>query len=206
MTTGPVMPTSRAPNVADGTGALRLPRGQAVDQRTAISALVPPNVALTGKAPYFVWPRGGEEDEAYLLGVLCSIPLDWYARRFVETGLNYHILNSLPIPRPGPTDPLRQRAVELAGQPAAIDDRYADWADAVGVDYGPLDGDDKQAKIHELDAVVAHLYGLNRDHLEVVFETFHDNWNHEPRMEAVLEHYDEWATKLDGQGAEADNE
>ena len=75
--------------------------------------------------------------------------------------------------------------------------RYADWADAVGVDYGPLDEDTKQEKIYELDAVVAHLYGLSRDHVEVIFETFHDGWDYEERLERVLDYYSDWADRLD---------
>ena len=103
----------------------------------------------------------------------------------------------MPVPRPGRGSLLRQRLVELSGRLAAVDDRYADWANAVDVDYGPLDEDEKQEMIHELDAVVAHLYGLSRENLQVIFETFHDNWDHEPRMNAVLEHYDNWEVKLD---------
>ncbi|WP_049936335.1 Eco57I restriction-modification methylase domain-containing protein [Haloplanus natans] len=170
---------------------------RATDSRTVRSALVPPKIFLTNKAPYFLWPRGDERDQSYLLGVLCSIPLDWYARRFVETTLNYHILNGFPIPRPGRDDSLRQRVVELSGRLAAVDDRYADWANAVGVDYGPLDKDEKQDKIYELDAVVAHLYGLSRENVEVIFETFHDNWDHEERLERVLDYYASWADRLD---------
>ena len=170
---------------------------RATDTRTTIPALVPPNIFLTHTAPYFLWPRGDERDQAYLLGVLSSIPLDWYSRRFVENHLTYHILNALPIPRPGGDSKLRQRIVELSGSLAAVDDRYGDWADAVGVDYGPLDEDEKRDKIYELDAVVAHLYGLSRENLEIIFETFHENWNHEPRMTAVLEHYEEWEEKLE---------
>ncbi|AFZ73786.1 hypothetical protein [Natronobacterium gregoryi] len=111
--------------------------------------------------------------------------------------LDYYIFNGIPIPRPGRDSTLRQRVVELSGHLAAVDDRYEDWADEVGVDFGPLDEDEKQAKIHELDAVVAHLYGLSRENLQVIFETFHDNWDHEHRMNAVLEHYDEWAERLE---------
>ncbi len=169
---------------------------QRTNQRTVLASLIPPEKFLTNKAPYFLWPRGDERDEAYLLGVLNSIPLDWYARRFVEINLNYHILNSFPIPRPGRDDTLRQRVVDLAGRLASQSDEYDDWADAVGVDYGPLADDEQMELIHELDAVVAHLYGLTREHVEVIFETFHDNWNHEPRLDAVLDHYDEWAEKL----------
>jgi len=87
--------------------------------------------------------------------------------------------------------------VELAGRLAAIDDRYADWATSVGVDYGPLDEDTKQKKIHELDAVVAHLYNLPREHIEVIFETFNGNWDNDERLERVLDYYASWADRLD---------
>ncbi|MFB6186716.1 MAG: Eco57I restriction-modification methylase domain-containing protein, partial [Halobacteriaceae archaeon] len=88
---------------------------RATDTRTIICALVPPETPLTNAAPYFLWPKGDERDEAYLLGILSSIPLDWYARRFVEANVNYHILNALPIPRREPDDPLRQNIIKLAG-------------------------------------------------------------------------------------------
>ena len=170
---------------------------QRTNSRTTIPALIPPNTLLTNTAPYLLWPRGDERDEAYLLGILSSIPLDWYSRLFVEVHLNYHILNALPIPRPGDDSELRQRVVDLAGRLAAVDDRYADWADAVGVDYGPLDEEAKQEHIYELDAVVAHLYGLTREHVEVIFETFHDGWDYEERLERVLDYYASWADRLD---------
>jgi len=67
-----------------------------LNERTVIATLVPPKVFLTNKAPYLLWPRGSEEDQAYLLGVLASIPLDWYGRRFIERSLNFFICNPLP--------------------------------------------------------------------------------------------------------------
>jgi hypothetical protein len=73
---------------------------RATDTRTVRVALLPPKVFITNKGPYFVWSRGDNKDMAYLLAVMSSIPLDWYARRFVEVGLNYHVLNPFPIPRP----------------------------------------------------------------------------------------------------------
>lgn len=167
------------------------------DTRTVISSLIPPKTVMVHNAPTLIFPQGDQEDEAYLLGILSSIPLDWYARRFVEAHVTFGIFNTLPLPRPGRDDRLRQRVVELSGRLAAVDDRYADWADAVGVDYGPLDEDTKQEKIYELDAVVAHLYGLSRENLEVIFETFHDGWDYEERLERVLDYYADWADRLD---------
>ena len=147
--------------------------------------------------PFLLWPQGNEEDEAYLIGVLSSIPLDWYSRLFVEEHLDYYIFNGLPVPRPGRNDRLRERAVELSGRLAAVDDRYAGWADEVGVEYGPLDDKEKQDKIYELDAIVAHLYGLSREHVEIIFETFHDGWDYEERLDRVLDYYASCADKLD---------
>jgi hypothetical protein len=60
----------------------------------------------------------------------------------------------------------------------------------VGVDVGPLPADDKQAMIDELDAVVAHLYGLSADQLTHIFETFHEGWDYAPRLAAVMRHFE----------------
>lgn len=166
---------------------------RATDSRTMIAALVPPDVVITNKAPYLVWPRGDAKDEAFLLGVLCSIPLDWFARRWVEVSMNFHIFNSFPIPRLERKNPLWQRVVALAGRLAAVDDRYKDWAKAVGVKHGPLDDRTRQDHIHELDAAVALLYGLTEQHLTHIFETFHEGRIEgrpfQERLEPVLVHY-----------------
>ncbi len=102
------------------------------------------------------------------------------------------MLNPLPVPRPDPDNPLRQRVIELAGRLACPDERFADWAKDVGVECGPLEGDEKQDMIHELDAVVAHLYDLTQDHLTHIFETFHEGWDYHPRLAATLTHYHAW--------------
>ncbi|EJN59702.1 hypothetical protein HSB1_18600 [Halogranum salarium B-1] len=168
---------------------------RSTDTRTILASLVPPETFLTHHAWYCTFPRGDERDEAYLLGVLSSIPFDWYGRRFVEANVTKTLMKTFPVPRSN--SELRERTIELSGRLAAVDDRYADWADAVGVNYGPLDEDTKQEKIYELDAVVAHLYGLSREHVEVIFETFHDGWDYEERLERVLDYYADWADRLD---------
>lgn len=169
---------------------------RATDTRTVRVALLPPKVFITNKGPYLLWPRGTARDEAFVLGVLSSIPLDWYARRFVEITLNFFIFNPLPVPRPSAESSLAKRAVELAGRLAAPDDRFKAWAGQVGVGCGPIAADKKQDMIHELDAVVAHLYGLTEKQLVHIFGTFHEGWEHEDRLCATLKHFREWKRRV----------
>jgi len=85
--------------------------------------------------------------------------------------------------------------VVLAGRLASPDERFAKWAGAVGVHHGSLDPDEKEDMIHELDAVVAHLYGLSERQFRHIFETFHEGWDYSSRMEATLKHYRFWQEK-----------
>ena len=159
--------------------------------RTVIAALVPEEVVITNQAPYLLWPRGTPRDEAFLLGVLSSMVLDWYARCVVELHLNFHILNNFPIPDADvDNDPVARRVVEIAGRLAAVGDGYAKWAEAVGVPVGSVtDKATRDDLIHELDACVARLYGLDEDDLAVVYETFHEGTDYSERHHAVLAHF-----------------
>lgn len=172
---------------------------RATDSRTMICALVPGDVVLVEKAPYLVQRAGEKEHEAYLLGVLSSIPFDWYARRFVELKMSYGLLNTFPVPRPAKDDSIRWRVIEISGRLAAVDRRYADWAAEVGVPVGSVTTQEaRDDLIAELDAVVALLYGLARADVEHIFATFHRGWDYEPRLTAVLAHYDRWAGTREG--------
>ena len=160
--------------------------------RTVVATLVPGEVVITNKGPYLLWPHGEPSDEAYVLGVLSSMVLDWYARRVVELSLNFHILNSLPLPDPGPGHSARDRVVEIAGRLAAVDERFAEWAAEVGVPVASANDEaTKQDLIHELDACVAHLYGLDEDDLEVIYTTFDEKRpdRYRDRLAAVLDHF-----------------
>jgi len=165
------------------------------NRRTLICALTPANVLHANSSQVVMMPRGDKKDEAFLLGVLSSIPLDWYARRFVELNFNFYLFKPLPIPRADRSNRLWQRVVELSGRLACPDDRYAEWAKAVGVSYGSLEPDEKQDKIYELDAVVAHLYGLNEPQLTHIFETFHEGWNYKDRLSRVLKYFHSWSER-----------
>lgn len=163
----------------------------ATNTRTVITSLIPPEVVTTNGCPYLLQIQGTTADEAFVLGVLSSMILDWYARRVIELNLNFHILNSFPVPNASPaTDPVAARVAEIAGRLAAVDDRFSEWAAAVGVPVGSAnDEPTKSELICELDACVARLYGLDEDDLAVIYNTFHEGADYSDRLAAVLAHF-----------------
>lgn len=164
---------------------------RATDTRTCIAALIPLNVIPQHTAPYLLRRDASVADEAFLLGVLSSMPLDWWARRHVETHLTFSVYNTFPAPQVEPGHPGFETVVQAAGRLAAVDERFAVWAGEVGVEVGPLGAEERLEHITRLDAAVAHLYGLTEDELRNVYETFHTGWKaeeREPYTEAVLAH------------------
>lgn len=157
--------------------------------RTVIACLVPGEIVLTNKAPYLLWPEGDERDQAFVLGVLCSMPLDWYARRVVEVSMNFHLFNAFPIPDPGRDQAMRRRIEEVAGRLAAANDWYEWWAESVGVPTGSVSESEKPELLAELDAAVAILYGLNEADLRVIYDTFHEGADYSEHCERVLAHH-----------------
>lgn len=165
-----------------------------VNTRTAIFCLLPPNLFLTNKAPYLLRIRGDVTDEAYLLGICCSIVFDWYTRSYVESNMNFFIVDCLPVPRPNQDDALRIRLIEIAGRLAAQQSNLSEWAEEVGVDCGPISDDAKREMIMEVDAVVSLLYGLSEEQLRAIYRTFHhdgtvDGEPWEERFNAVMIYY-----------------
>src|SRR5450759_760825 len=129
---------------------------------------------------------------------MTSATIEWIARRRAENNMNNYITNSLPVPstKERTEYPRWKRVVALAGRLACIDDRYTEFARATGVEVGMLEPAQKKTMIAELDAVVAHLFGLSRDELELMFEDFPatEAGVSPGRRAAILEHYAEWAS------------
>ena len=169
---------------------------RSTDTRTSIPCLVPPEVALTEQAPFFVRrPGGSAEDEAYLLGLMASIPFDWYVRRWVELNLSFEILNAVPLPVK--REPFGSRLIVVTAMAAATDDRFSVWAQEIGVPIGTVaDSSDHNAAVAEADALSALLYGLGWDEVVYIFETFHRGWDYTERLAAVRLHYDRWRAEV----------
>jgi hypothetical protein len=134
-----------------------------------ICCLVPKEVVLTNGCPYLV-PFEDHDLNLGILGILSSRIFDWWCRRFVEGTMRQTILNAAPFPELADDD--------LTSLASVSRDLLAASATARG---------HLEAK---LDAIVSRLYGLDRDDLKVIFETFHKTWeptSHYEQVVALLE-------------------
>ncbi|WP_275003083.1 Eco57I restriction-modification methylase domain-containing protein [Promicromonospora iranensis] len=166
---------------------------RATDSRTVIACLLPPGTGAMEKAPVIVQRKGGATETAALLGVMCSIPFDWYMRRWVELKLSFELLSPSPIPSIDVASNWGRRLVNVSGRLAASDERFTEWAASVGVQVGSVKTEiEKSDLVAEADALVSLMYGLTEDQIEHVFATFHRGWAYEARLDAVLKHYRQW--------------
>ena len=140
------------------------------NSRTVVAALIPPGTLLVNSVRYLVFLEDCDLDRACSLGFLNSLPFDWQARRFVETHLNYFILEGLWVPNV--TDAQYDRIVHGAARLSCVDDRFAEFAEATGVECGPLHEEERDELRAEIDALVARAYGLSEMELELVFSDF----------------------------------
>jgi hypothetical protein len=145
------------------------------------------------QAPLLVRRAGDERAEAFLLGIMSSLPFDWAARRWVELHLTFELLAQLPVPRFETGSPVADRMVEAAGRLAAVDERYETWAAAVGVQVASATSESDRADlVAEVDALAFLLFGLDENGMQHIFETFHRGWDFEQHFDAVLSHYRRW--------------
>lgn len=146
---------------------------RATDPRTVVACLIPPTVLLTNTAPYLAFLHGAEREQAACLGVLNSLPFDWQARRFVELHVNFFVLEGLIVPdmEEGDFEVVAGASARLS----AVDDRFADFAKATGVECGPLEEEERSRLRVEIDACVARAWELDENDLDLMFSDFSES-------------------------------
>jgi hypothetical protein len=116
-----------------------------------------------------------------------SIPFDWLGRRYVEANVNYFILNGLTFPPPDNTP--WERIGRTAARLSCVDGRFAEFAAEAGVECGDLTPADRNDMRAEIDALVAHAYGLTADELRFIFTDFTENAVPQVYRNLVLEKF-----------------
>ena len=149
------------------------------NERTVVSAAIP-RVAVGDK-----YLLAFSEDESYLLQAnLSSFILDYVARqKFAGTSLKYYLVKQFPVLPPyayqravrwlnnsTPADWIRKRVLELSFTAWDMES----FAEDLGDKGSPFRWDEeRRARLRaELDAAYFHLYGIDRDDVDYVMETF----------------------------------
>ena len=170
---GELTPAARRQAVVGEVGRARVAFrdvSRATDTRTVRACLVPPRTFLTNKAPYLAFVDGDERARFACLAVMNSLPFDWQARRFVEINLNFFILEGLVVPDLSDED--FEAVADDAARLSCVDERFAEAAEAMGMEPGPLPDDERERLRVEIDARVARSWRLTPDDLAVLLADF----------------------------------
>jgi hypothetical protein len=148
---------------------------RSTDTRTTMATVLPPYGI--GHTYPLMFPEGAKS-AAFLQACLSSFVFDYAIRqKIVGTHLTYGYMYQLPVPKPSSLDDLAfgldwivRRVTELVY--ASYD--LADFARDLSDDGAPFrwDGQRRELLRAELDAAFFHLYGLARDEVDHVMETF----------------------------------
>jgi hypothetical protein len=138
------------------------------DERTMIACIAPPgtvfgHTATVEKTP---WARTNA-DALTLCALFNSFTFDWLVRQKTATHLSLYLLRTLPVPSfsDAETSFLARGALLLSSNHAG----YCDlWKDQAGGIHEPVGW----ALRAEIDAVVAHGYGLNRSQYDHLLRSF----------------------------------
>lgn len=192
---------------------------RATDERTLISAVLPKNVFCNNKTPLVNLNDAQEREHTllYVCSLLNSFVLDFIIRQKISTTLNFFYMETLPLPRLTAGNPFFDAIVPRAARLTCTRPEFADlWRQVMGDEPPPYDPspvspprtrggagggvEDRQTLRNELDALVAHLYGLSREEFDHILGTFPlvfpENEEGQARRARLLAVYDEFAGRF----------
>lgn len=155
------------------------------NERTLVMTLIPPAVLCGHKVPTIMYQEG--LSWAYLLTIAAgnSFTMDFLARKKVSLSMTYTILDSLPFPRLAVDSNVLSRIAPVVLRLLCTGPEMTGywnemakhgWVTAVdenAVPPGLIDEEQRLAAVCEIEAIVAHdLYGLTRDELAYIMDTF----------------------------------
>ncbi|MFF7638727.1 Eco57I restriction-modification methylase domain-containing protein [Streptomyces canus] len=148
---------------------------RASDTRTTVATTLPPYGA--SNTYYLVFPEGAKS-AALLQACFSAFVLDYVIRqKIVGTHLTHGYLYQLPVPLPsalGYLDDGAHWVIRRITELTYTTYDMADYARDLGDDGPPFRWDEHRRELLriELDAAFFHFYGLNRDEVDYVMDTF----------------------------------
>jgi len=152
---------------------------RSTDVRSSIACILPPQTLCSNKAPIIIpylknhVPRDITYPEliGYLAGVFNSFVFDFLIRSRISINLNFFYVYQTPVPSDYHNSTAK-KLTQLAARLSSPDERFRELALAAGVPFGPLSMKERLEMTAELNALVARHYGLTREELAVILESF----------------------------------
>jgi hypothetical protein len=176
------------------------------NERTLIAAIVPQHTACEVNATVALIDDSRDESiKLFVCALFNSFVLDFVIRFRVSKTLNMFYVQQLPMPRLSPGNPYFDAIVPRAARLTCTRLEFADlWQSVMGEPWdetcGATDPAERQWLRDEIDALVAHLYGLSREDFDHILGTFPlvfpDTAEGQTKRHALLAVYDQWAGKL----------
>ncbi len=162
------------------------------DVRSVISCILPPqafsphSVAIvvpfeSGKAE----KNGYCEISSYLAAIFNSFVFDFMIRARISINMSFFYIYQTPVPDDYHNDTAK-KIICLASRLSSPDERFRELAGAVGVPFGPLTMKERLEMTAELNALVARHYGLTREEMAVILESF-SSFEEDPELENLEE-------------------
>ncbi len=179
---------------------------RSTDNRTLMMCMLPSKTFSEGRSATTVIQKNiTHAEQLYLAGCGNSLVIDWLLRSKVAANVNMFHIYSLPVPRLTGGDPYFDAIVPRAARLTCTREPFADlWQTVMGEAWddskGATDPAQRQRLRDEIDAIVAHLYGLSRADFAHILGTFPlvfpDNAAGHARREALLQTFDAFAGRL----------
>ena len=154
----------------------------AVDYRTLICTILPPNVFLSQTISYMRpnYFNGKEFVQALslretmcLCGLFNSIVVDFIIRHRVGLHATMSIVSELPIPRLKEDDKYFSEIVQCVGKLICITSDYDELKKQAKIKKGETDEKIREEITAQLNAYVAKIYGVNGKELQYILGLFH---------------------------------
>lgn len=163
---------------------------RSTDHRTWIAAIIPPEV-FAGNT-LVLEESLDQKTQLFLLSAINSFVIDYIIRQKIGTHVSMFYANQVPLPRLEAGNAYFDAIVPRAAALTCVSAAFADlWQEVMGTDWEAPDATQtydvletsyvyrpttnpaaRQVLRDELDAIVAHLYGLSRDEFAHILGTF----------------------------------
>jgi hypothetical protein len=150
------------------------------NERTVLSALIPPGVACGNKVPTVLFDHNDPQLHLIWLALANSFVIDWLVRRRISTTLNFFHWYNIPFPRIHPDSDIGRELSQAAAKLCYLDTPQRTQSSAGSRHKDVLRM--RSSVRADIDAIVADLFDLNLTEYVLVLSDFQIIDRHQPAL------------------------